>query len=163
MQKFQLTGDAVTGLVTSAAEKSLAQSLPTTVSFGRIRPDPDIFQAKLAKEGFQNPTATPPPAMIDYSPKAMESLSKMHSNDVLGCCVISAVAHAVGTWSGNDKTCLVATEPEIRDAYAKLAYRPGTDSGCVITDVLDHMKSTGIGSCLLMDCARSTDMCRSIG
>lgn len=86
--------------------------------------------------------ATPPPAVYDLSPPAQRSLDRMYMNDRYGCCVISGKAHGVGVWSANDATEILASDSEITNAYFGIC-GPG-DNGCVITEVLNVMKSRGI-------------------
>lgn len=88
--------------------------------------------------------ARAPPASVDYSPKALASLKRMYLNDRYGCCVISSLYHGIGVWTGNDSAaCQVVPDSTIRSVYAKWAYVPGTDSGCIISDVLDRQRDQG--------------------
>lgn len=82
----------------------------------------------------------PPPASVDYSSKAMASLSQMYLNDTLGDCVIAGKEHGIGITSGNESgTPIIATDAETDDNYVSIC-GPG-DQGCNITDVLDAMKA----------------------
>lgn len=86
-----------------------------------------------------------PPSVVDYSPKSLASIRRMYCNDQLGCCVISSLYHGVGVVSGNHgPTCLVVPDATIRSVYAKWAYIPGQDTGCVISDVLDKQRDIGV-------------------
>jgi hypothetical protein len=86
-----------------------------------------------------------PPAAVDYSPKALESIRRMYVNDQLGCCVISSLYHGLGVVSGNHgPTCLVVPDSVVRDVYRRWAYVPGQDTGCIISDVLDRQRDTGV-------------------
>lgn len=157
-QVFQLTGSAIEGYgpkllattpgLSPALRQALsvdASKLPTQVCFGRIRPDPDEFPRHLSFSRYVNLGAAPPPVVVDYSAKAMSSLNRILRNDVKGCCVISAKGHSLGVWSANDnQPIIIPTDAEIDAAYARLAYVPGTDSGCVIKDVLSKFRTEGI-------------------
>ncbi len=91
--------------------------------------------------------ATPPPAATDYSAKAQASIARMYLNDQLGDCVIAGKMHKLGLWSANDSDSggvVLATDAEVRTQYLKLAAVPGTDSGCIITDVLDYFTRSGL-------------------
>jgi hypothetical protein len=73
----------------------------------------------------------------------------MYANDQLGCCTISAAAHQFGAWStyaGVPEVLFADTE--IIRAYSAVGGYvpgdPGTDQGCVMADVLDYLKSTGL-------------------
>ncbi|HXD85788.1 MAG TPA: hypothetical protein VN641_04800 [Urbifossiella sp.] len=113
------------------------------VYLGRIRPKarPQClrFAAYLRSEG-----ATPPSPSLDYGAKAQASISRVYLNDRYGDCVIAGKAHELGVWSGNELgegNVVLATDDEIYRQYQEIC-GPG-DNGCVITDVLDAMKSRG--------------------
>jgi hypothetical protein len=60
-----------------------------------------------------------------------------------GDCVIAGKMHSVGVWTGNDAAAAaVGTTAEAVSSYHTIC-GPG-DNGCVITDVLDYMKSHGL-------------------
>lgn len=115
------------------------------VFLGRVRPKtlPQVprFGRFLAAFG-----ATPPPTNVDYYTKAAPALSRMYRNDARGCCVISGKFHQLGTWSANDSDApalITVPDSDIDAMYNLLKAGPG-DSGCVITDVLNHFKSPGL-------------------
>jgi hypothetical protein len=112
-----------------------------TVKLGRIRPPALPMVPRLSR--YMAPMASPPPAAVDYSAKARDSIQRIYANDKYGCCVISGKAHAVGVWSGNDgPTTIVGADSEIVSEYKRIC-GPG-DNGCVITNVLDAMRSGGL-------------------
>lgn len=87
--------------------------------------------------------AAPPPASVDYSSKAIASLSQILLNDTEGDCVIAGCFHFLGLVTGNeDGTAVVPTQAEVQNAYTGIC-GPG-DNGCVVTDVLDAFKSPGL-------------------
>jgi hypothetical protein len=127
-----------------------------TVRLGRIQPrvcfDAGAFRVHVFPNGTQKVIPKfgahynraldrdPPPASVDYSPKALAALARMYLNDTYGDCVIASKGHQVGIWSGNETgTAVQATDAEILQNYTSIC-GPG-DQGCVITDVLDAMKA----------------------
>lgn len=85
----------------------------------------------------------PPPDSIDYSAKAAQAIAQMYGNDTAGDCVIADTFHQFGLWTGNETgTPVIGTTQEALNAYQTIC-GPG-DNGCVITDVLDYLKSTGV-------------------
>jgi hypothetical protein len=124
-------------------------SLPTakladgrTVKLGRVRPTTPPECLRFAS--YRDPRgATPPPAVVDYSAKAMAAISRVYDNDTLGCCVIAGKMHQLGIWSGNETgTPVLATDTEVREQYVNIC-GPG-DNGCVITNVLNAFQSPGL-------------------
>ncbi len=115
------------------------------VKLGRIKPAfPRQDIPKFAKY-LNRPASVAPPDVVDYAPKAMASISRMYKNDQLGCCVISGKMHQIGLWSGNDADSggiVLATDNEVVSQYQGIC-GPG-DNGCVITDVLDVMRTKGL-------------------
>lgn len=108
---------------------------------GRRRPRPG--KVVLHLRNYLRPTSVAPPDTLDLSVKAATAIAQMYLNDQEGDCVIAGKAHSVGIWTGNESgTPVIATDAEIQDAYTTIC-GPG-DQGCVITDVLDYMKSTGL-------------------
>jgi hypothetical protein len=134
----ELRGSAVTGV--EAIPHHLQMGLPRTVRLGRIRRKAHPCVLKLDK--YFTPT-TPPP-QTNYRAKAAYSIGRMYLNDQYGDCVIAGKAHALGVWSANDTDSgglILATDQEVLDQYHGIC-GPG-DNGCVITDVLDVMRSKG--------------------
>lgn len=117
-------------------------ALPRTVKLGRVAPRHNKPVPRLARY-FDAPRSAPP-AKVDWTPKAMDSLTRMYLNDQEGDCVIAGKYHALGVATGNDAgTALVVSDSEIQQVYNRLKAGPG-DSGCVITDVLDAWVKTGL-------------------
>lgn len=113
------------------------------VKLGRRKPVARPLVPRLSAyfQGFS--AATPPPASVDYSAKAKAAIAQVYGNDQAGDCVIAGKTHAVGVWSGNDTgTPVIGSTSEALSEYHRLC-GPG-DNGCVITDVLDAMKSGGL-------------------
>ncbi len=143
----ELTGEAVTGYLTPAMAAQAAQiqgfavpMLPTLVKLGAIIPT-ERPQA-LRMSAFLDARAQFPDT-VDYTPKALPALKRMYLNDQMGCCVISGKFHNVGLWTGNDGLePLQGTDAEVRREYVDIC-GPG-DRGCVITRVLDRMKTSGL-------------------
>lgn len=103
----------------------------------------------VAKFGahFNRAAAAAPPAKIDYGTQAMDAIKRMYLNDTYGDCVIAGKYHGIGIWTGNDDTAgqqaaLQGTDNEVLNSYHTIC-GPG-DNGCVITDVLDYWKKTGL-------------------
>lgn len=85
----------------------------------------------------------PPPDSVDYFTKAAASLQRMYLNNQLGDCVIAGKAHLFGVFTGNESgTVALANDSEIQNDYVAFC-GPG-DQGCVITDVLGSLKTTGL-------------------
>ncbi len=89
------------------------------------------------------------PNSFDYWPKANSALRDIYGNDELGDCAIAMMFHAAGTFTGNATgTPFHATRDQVVAAYSKVGgYVPGdssTDNGCVLTDVFDYWKKTGL-------------------
>ncbi len=75
-------------------------------------------------------TSTPlpaPPTTVDWSPAAMASIGSIYLNDQLGDCVIAAMAHAIGTWSGNTGGLVTISDSQVRTQYQTCG---GGDQGC---------------------------------
>lgn len=144
---IEIPDDAAIAKLTEFGVKFAADKVPTRKVFlGRV--DPGKVGKKLPKNkvvqlaNYVGKFAAPP--SYDLSPKAMLSIQRMYRNDAKGCCVISSDWHRVGTWSGNDGPApITVPDSRIDQDYAKLAYQPGTDSGCIISDVLQYRVTHG--------------------
>ncbi len=89
--------------------------------------------------------ARAPPAAVDYSRAAAESTKRMYCNDQKGCCVIASLYHGIGVVSAaHGPKCIVVPDSTVLALYAKWAYKPGTDSGCIISDVLAKQRDIGV-------------------
>ena len=86
--------------------------------------------------------ATPPPAQTSWRTKGATALAEMYLNDTEGDCVIASKYHILGCVSGNETSPILATNAEVQGSYTGIC-GPG-DNGCVITDVLDYWKATGL-------------------
>ncbi len=116
-----------------------------TRHLGRIRPKSRPQVLAFAHYFDASLLTTPPPAVVDYSAKAMASLSRMYRNDVEGDCVIAGKLHQLGLWSGNDADSggiVLATDAEAHAQYVGIC-GPG-DRGCSITAVLNYQKANGL-------------------
>lgn len=86
---------------------------------------------------------TPPPPTIDYTQAGMASIKRVYLNDQYGDCVIASKYHEVGVWSGNETgTAVLADDSEVANSYHTIC-GPG-DNGCIISDVFDYFKATGL-------------------
>lgn len=138
-----LEGDALCGVEPELAPHHLMAALPRAVRLGRRRPKAQPMALKLG-EYLDPGKAAALPASTNWRAKAGASLSRMYLNDREGDCVIASKAHALGLWSANDSDAagvVLATDQEIQQQYTGIC-GPG-DNGCVITDVLDVMRSKG--------------------
>ncbi len=138
-----LTDEALYGVVVDDSHRMALASLPQTVKLGR-RPGPAFRAAVPRLQDFLNLDRLDLPASADWYTKAAEAIARMYKNDTLGCCVFAGKGHCLGVWSANDPDSgglVLATDKEITDQY--FAYTGGQDTGAVITDVLDYMKSKG--------------------
>ena len=100
----------------------------------------DIRTLKLARylPGAQQAQPLQPPASVDYA-HGIEDWEMM-LNDRLGCCTISAIGHAVQTWTANALGReLTVPDSTILEYYEKWnGYNPAdpaTDQGGVELDV----------------------------
>lgn len=132
----------------AAIRRGLASGLGSDIPrrrvfLGRIRPKVRGRCLRFAKY-LRGEGATPPPSTVDYGAPAQAAIARMYLNDTFGDCVIAGKAHELGVWSGNElgpDQVVIATDDEIYQQYQSLC-GPG-DNGCVITDVLDAMKTRG--------------------
>ena len=100
---------------------------------GRNRPP---IKRKMLLRDYRTSVALPtPPPACSYAAKAATSLSQVYLNDQLGDCVIAAMAHAVGVFTGNAGLPPAQFTPaQITALYSAIGgYVPGdesTDNGC---------------------------------
>jgi len=91
-----------------------------------------------------------PPATVDYSPKAMASLSRMFKNDALGCCVISGANHMEGVETGNAGSIYLPSDDQIVKEYTAIGgYVPGdpsTDQGSDEDTAINFYTTHGFGN-----------------
>jgi hypothetical protein len=110
------------------------------VKLGRIRPVARKPTHRLTSY-LHAMDASVLPDSVDYTKKAMASLTQMFLNDSEGDCVIAGVGHAEGVASGAETgTPVVATNAEIKAIYREYSLFGG---GCVITQVLDGWRAKG--------------------
>lgn len=127
--------------VTPALVTLQSHSTLRTVRLGRVRPAARPQVVHLAR--YFRKTEAPQPPSVDYSEKAMDSLSRVYLNDRYGCCVIASAYHEIGLWTGNETgTVSTAADKEILAAYRGIC-GPG-DNGCIITNVLNYMRAYGL-------------------
>lgn len=93
-------------------------------------------------------TALPPaPASIDWGAKV--SRWGMMLNDRIGDCAIAGPAHMIEAWSADQNKPKIISDAAVLKAYSAVSgYDPGTgqnDNGCVMLDVLNYWRKTGIG------------------
>lgn len=139
-ETVRLTGSALTGI----APHHLTAQLPQAVRLGRLRRKAAPSCLRLGAYFDIVRQTTPVPDVVDWWSKATVSISRMYLNDTYGCCVIAGKAHALGVTSANDTDSggvILASDDEILSQYHGIC-GPG-DNGCVITDVLDVMRSRG--------------------
>ncbi len=137
-----LKGEALYG-VGPAHARHLVQQLPQQVRLGRIRPVARPVALKFGEFLDESKALAALPASINRRDKAAVALARMYLNDKYGCCVISGKMHNLGLWSGADDAAVVmATDQEVYSQYQSICGRG--DNGCVITHVLDVMRSKGL-------------------
>lgn len=111
--------------------------------FGRNRPTahgPRLMMSRYLEDLGALPT---PPDDVDYSGPAMPAISRLYRNDVLGCCVISGIAHDIGVFTaGAAGTPVMFTDEQIVEMYGLIGgydpRDPSTDQGCSETEALDY-------------------------
>jgi hypothetical protein len=123
-----------------------APHLGRTVKLGRKRPVAMGPHMKLRH--YLRASLPPPPDAVDYSPKAMASLSQMYLNDRLGDCVIAGGYHCVGTWTGNaNGSPFMVSDAQLVADYGSIGgYNPSdpsTDQGCDEPTAFDWWTSHG--------------------
>jgi len=121
-----------------------APSLGHNVKFGRQIPKtflthPMMAAFEIEKEKIELPI---PPNTIDWTPAAISCLQQLFLNDQLGDCVIAAIMHALGIWTGNTGNLVTASNGQVLAAYEAIGgYVPGnpnTDNGCNIQTMLAY-------------------------
>lgn len=90
----------------------------------------------------------PAPGSVSYTSSASASLSNIYGNDTLGDCVIAALFHLLGVWTGNASgTPYVATLEQIIAMYSAIGgYVPGdpsTDQGCDMETAMNWIVANG--------------------
>lgn len=97
VETVELTGKALLGVAPHIDDvaRVAARIAALPVKLGRRRPKARP-QCLTFGAYFDPSKATPPPATVDYSAKAMPSMAKMYLNDQYGDCVIAGKYHAEG-------------------------------------------------------------------
>jgi hypothetical protein len=145
MDSVRLTGSAVRGILAPQPRGGgyLAAPLPEVVYLGRAQPRARKSPIQIGTYLDIGIAAASNPDTLDWYTKAKAAIDRMYLNDQEGCCVISGKYHAIGAWTANDTgNTLIVSDSRVQAMYDRLKAGPG-DSGCVITDVLDYMRSTG--------------------
>jgi hypothetical protein len=92
--------------------------------------------------------ALAPAPTVYLPPQSMTNLGMM-LNDSIGDCAIAGPGHAIQHWTAQAGKQVILTDDQILAAYEAVSgYVPGnpnTDSGCVLSSVMNYWKSTGIG------------------
>lgn len=126
-------------------KRAFAPHLNRNVVFGRKRPVPGGYCLKLGN--YLRASLPTPPASVDYTPKAISSLTNIYDNDTLGDCVIAGGYHVVGVETGNAGNQFIASNSQIIADYSAIGgYVPGdssTDQGCDEKTALGYWTSHG--------------------
>lgn len=127
---------------------------------GRNKPYPASVKPRVVINDYMNLGALPaPPNVIDYSTKVPSWPMYMNGPDPsappqisgtgIGDCTFAYVGHATQAW-----TCYANTEVTLPDSAILKGYEDvggyvlgnsSTDNGCVIQDVLNYWRTTGVG------------------
>lgn len=117
----------------------------STFKLGRIAPKFRRPRLKLAN--YLLKSLPLPPESIDYTPKAAKQLSKKYLNNILSCCVVSGLAHTVGTLCANVGIDATYTDQEIIDLYSAIGGYivgdPSSDQGCNEEDAFSYWQHEG--------------------
>ncbi len=114
---------------------------------GKQPPRIDSRTLKFAKYREGLPSIDPP-EIVDWIPSG--TIWPMMLNDNLGDCTIAAAGHMIEQWSKlASGVGTILPDSDILKAYEDVGgYVPGdpsTDNGCVMLDVLNYWRKTGIG------------------
>lgn len=131
-----------------ARSKSVNPRTGRPVKFGRLPRRPGLVHLHFSDFVQHAKMPTIPPT-FDYWTKANSALRDVYGNDQLGDCAVAMMFHAAGTFTGNATgTPYHAPLSDVTKVYSRISgYVPGdpsTDNGCVLTDVLDDWKNTGL-------------------
>ena len=145
-ETFTLSGDGLRGYGQHLMAAPLMEQEPVTVRLGRLAPvetgEPKLMLANYFGDA---PKAGPLPEIVDWSAKAMASISRMYLNDRLGICVFASAAHQAGLWTANDMDSggiVLADDDELRSQYRSVC--GPFDSGCDIGNVLKYTRDEGL-------------------
>lgn len=110
---------------------------------GKLAPRHDLRTLRMAK--YATPTLVAPKRM-DWSLGV--SRWPMLANDRIGDCAVAGPAHMIQAWSANSGGNFVPTDEQVIADYSAISgYNPGdssTDNGCVMLDVMNYWRRTGI-------------------
>lgn len=117
-----------------------------TIAFGRNRPV--ALGPRLFLRNYLPSLIPPPPTLCNYRGPAFKALIQMYLNDLLGNCVIAAMAHIAGVFAGNaGRAQLIFTKAQIIALYSAIGgYVPGnpaTDNGCDEITALNYWENNG--------------------
>lgn len=114
------------------------------VKLGKLTPRHDARTLKMTR--YAAPAMVPPKRM-DWSLGVNDF--GMMLNDSIGDCAVATPGHMIQAWSCNTGNEIVIPDEDIVKAYSAISgYVPGDDStdvGCVMLDVMNHWRRTGIG------------------
>jgi len=142
------------------------------IKFGRKRPAARCPRMSL-KNYLTGALPVTPPAICDYSQKALKALTQMYLNDQLGDCVIAGGYHVEGTETGNATgTPFIATSQQIINDYSAIGgYNPkdpNSDQGCDEQTALNYWVQHGFADgtklCgwLAVDATNKTELMQAI-
>lgn len=146
------------------------------VKFGRQIPDIILPHPKMTEFELSTKDETvvlpAPPNSIDWTPAALSALKQLFLNDELGDCVIAAIMHALGVWTGNAGSIVTASDAQVLAGYEAIGGyvlgQPNTDNGCNIQTMFNYYMANPLpdGSKLLgyvgVDPTNPTQVMRSI-
>lgn len=117
------------------------------VFFGRNKPK--VLFPRLSLKNYLSKSLPNPPVLWNYGRLASSSLSQMYLNDSLGDCVIAAICHSEGVFTGNATgNSAIFTTDEVTSLYSSIGgYVPGdesTDNGCDIQTALNYWGTKGL-------------------
>ncbi len=95
------------------------------------------------------PELPPPPPARDWTGKLPLDIG-MYRNDVLGDCTCASAAHLIQVWTSQAGMAPIwVSESDVVSAYSAIGgydpTNPASDGGCVMLDVLNYWRKTGIG------------------
>lgn len=118
--------------------------MPDNRCLGKKAKREDPRTMRLSAYGLASLPA-PPPA---YDPRAKVTSLGVMLNDQLGDCAIAAPGHLIQIWTAELGNQVIVPDSVIESVYRAVGgYVPGdpsTDGGCVMIDVLNYWRQTGI-------------------
>ena len=117
------------------------------MKLGKLAPRRDVRTLRMAR--YLTPALPPAPAAVDWT-NTVTFPSGMMLNDTLGDCTCAALGHAVQVWTANSGAEVTVPDAAVLATYeAACGYNPAdpsTDQGGVELDVLNYVRSSGLGS-----------------